>query len=124
MWVWCVCVGVVCVCVGVGVGVCKCIHTHIVWCSEIGSLTSPKACNSGAPSDVREPISLHQAVHTHLNWYSPVLLLRGRSRLVSTLSRDLASLAKKKEMKKANGRDKTCCQQQDRHKMMRLKAVH
>ena len=33
-----------------------------VWCSEIGSLTSLDACNSGASSDVREPISLHQAV--------------------------------------------------------------
>ena len=32
------------------------------WCSEIGSLTSLDACNSGASSDVREPISLHQAV--------------------------------------------------------------
>ena len=30
------------------------------WCSEIGSLTSLDACNSGASSDVREPISLHQ----------------------------------------------------------------
>ena len=29
------------------------------WCSEIGSLTSLDACNSGASS---EPISLHQAV--------------------------------------------------------------
>ena len=34
-----------------------------VWCSETGSLTSLNACNSGASSDVREPISLHQAVH-------------------------------------------------------------
>ena len=33
------------------------------WCSEIGSLTSLDACNSGAFSDVREPFSLHQAVH-------------------------------------------------------------
>ena len=33
------------------------------WCSEIGSLTSLDACNSGKiSSDVREPISLHQAV--------------------------------------------------------------
>ena len=32
------------------------------WCSEIGSLTSLDACNSGASSDVRGPISLHQAV--------------------------------------------------------------
>ena len=35
------------------------------WCSEIGSLTSLDACNSGASSDHREPISLHQAVHTY-----------------------------------------------------------
>ena len=33
-----------------------------VWCSEIGSLTSLDACNSGASSGVREPISLHHAV--------------------------------------------------------------
>ena len=32
------------------------------WCSEIGSLTSLDACNSGASSDVREPISLDQTV--------------------------------------------------------------
>ena len=32
------------------------------WCSEIGSLASLDACNSGAFGDVREPISLHQAV--------------------------------------------------------------
>ena len=32
------------------------------WCSEIGSLTSLDACDSGASSDVRAPISLHQAV--------------------------------------------------------------
>ena len=31
-------------------------------CSEIGSLTSMEACSSGASRDVREPISLHQAV--------------------------------------------------------------
>ena len=37
-----------------------------VWCSEIGSLTSLNACNSGASSDVREPISLHQAVLSYL----------------------------------------------------------
>ena len=35
---------------------------HLAWCSEIGSLTSLDACNSGASSDRREPISLHQAV--------------------------------------------------------------
>ena len=33
-----------------------------VWCSEIGSLTSLDACNSGACNDVREPVSLHQGV--------------------------------------------------------------
>ena len=32
------------------------------WCSEIGSLTSLDVRNSGVFSDVREPISLHQAV--------------------------------------------------------------
>ena len=32
------------------------------WCSEIGSLVSLYAWKSGASSDVREPISLHQAV--------------------------------------------------------------
>ena len=32
------------------------------WCSEIGSLTSRDARNSGASSDRRGPISLHQAV--------------------------------------------------------------
>ena len=35
------------------------------WCSEIGSLTSLDACNSGASSDFKEPISLHQAVDLH-----------------------------------------------------------
>ena len=29
--------------------------------SEIGSLMSLDACHSGASSDIREPISLHQA---------------------------------------------------------------
>ena len=32
------------------------------WCSEIGSLTSLDACNSGATRDRRRPISLHQSV--------------------------------------------------------------
>ena len=35
------------------------------WCSEIGSLTSPDEWNSGASSDVREPISLHQTVYAY-----------------------------------------------------------
>ena len=35
---------------------------YTAWCSEIGSLTSRDACNSGASSDRRGPISLHQAV--------------------------------------------------------------
>ena len=39
------------------------IIEYTAWCSEIGSLTSLDACNSGAFCDVREPISLHQAVH-------------------------------------------------------------
>ena len=34
------------------------------WCSEIGSLQSSDAPELHASSDVREPISLHQAVHT------------------------------------------------------------
>ena len=37
---------------------------HTAWCSEIGSLASPDAPEFHASSDVREPISLHQAVHT------------------------------------------------------------
>ena len=37
-------------------------HCHSAWCSEIGSLTSLDACNSGASSDVREPISLHHTL--------------------------------------------------------------
>ena len=37
---------------------------NTAWCSEIGSLTSRDACNSGASSDRRGPISLHQAVQT------------------------------------------------------------
>ena len=36
------------------------------WHSKIGSLTSLDAWNSGASSDAREPISLHQAVHLNL----------------------------------------------------------
>ena len=35
---------------------------HTAWCSEISPLTSLDACNSGASSDVKEPVSLHQAV--------------------------------------------------------------
>ena len=35
---------------------------HTAWCNEIGSLTSLHACTSGASSDHRQPISLHQAV--------------------------------------------------------------
>ena len=41
-------------------------NLYTAWCSEIGSLTSLDACNSGAFSDVREPISLHQAVFGRL----------------------------------------------------------
>ena len=39
---------------------CKSVNT--AWCSEIGSLTPLDACNSGASSDVREPVSMHLAV--------------------------------------------------------------
>ena len=35
---------------------------HTAWCREIGSLTSLDACNSGEFRDVRESMSLHQAV--------------------------------------------------------------
>ena len=35
------------------------------WCSEIGSLTSLDACYSGACSDIKEPISLHQDVYPY-----------------------------------------------------------
>ena len=45
-----------------------CCNTSTAWCSETGSLTSLDACNSGASSDVREPISLHQAVHVCIAW--------------------------------------------------------
>ena len=43
------------------------IHLCTAWCSEIGSLTSLNACNSGAASDAREPISLHQAIRPVLS---------------------------------------------------------
>ena len=36
---------------------------HTVWCSEIDSLMSPGGSELHASSDVREPISLHRAVH-------------------------------------------------------------
>ena len=39
-----------------------------VWCSEIGSLTSLDAPELHASSDVREPISLHQAVVSGSVW--------------------------------------------------------
>ena len=48
-----------------------CIHAEVAstaWCSEIGSLTSPDAWNSGASTDVREPISLHPAAESQ-QWY-------------------------------------------------------
>ena len=38
------------------------LHANTAWCSEIGSLTSLDAPELHASSDVREPISLHQAV--------------------------------------------------------------
>ena len=38
---------------------------HTAWCSEIGSLTSLDAPELHSSSDVREPISLHQAVDVH-----------------------------------------------------------
>ena len=40
----------------------ECMSTSTAWCREIGSLTSLDTWNSGAFSDAREPISLHQAV--------------------------------------------------------------
>ena len=42
------------------------MYIYRAWRSEIGSLTSLDACNSGASSEVREPISLHQAVYVTL----------------------------------------------------------
>ena len=39
---------------------------NTVWCSEIGSLTSLEASNSGASNDRREPISRHQAVEKEI----------------------------------------------------------
>ena len=42
----------------------KCRST--AWCSEIGSLASLNAPEFYASNDVREPISLHQAVHVLL----------------------------------------------------------
>ena len=44
--------------------VCSSVYISVctAWCSEIGSLTSLDACNSSPSSDVREPISLHQAI--------------------------------------------------------------
>ena len=41
------------------------LHFCVVLFSEIGSLASLDACKSGASSDVREPISLHQAVRQY-----------------------------------------------------------
>ena len=45
------------------------------WCSEIGTLTSPDASNSGASSDLREQISLHQTVLTENNCIYDSLLV-------------------------------------------------
>ena len=43
--------------------------SRTAWCSEIGFLKSLDAPEFHASSDVREPISLHQAVHgAHLSW--------------------------------------------------------
>ena len=54
-------------------------HIHTTWCSEIGTLTSLDAWNSGASSNAREPISLHQAIYIYRtyslvqwNWFSDV----------------------------------------------------
>ena len=47
------------------------------WCSELGSLTSLDACNSGAANDVRQPISLHQAVRNTIEpWSSWLAVVR------------------------------------------------
>ena len=40
-------------------------HAHTVWCQWNWFSDVSDACNSGASSDIREPISLHQAVHIH-----------------------------------------------------------
>ena len=39
------------------------IYLYTAWCNEIGSLASRDAPEFHASGDVREPISLHQAVH-------------------------------------------------------------
>ena len=54
------------------------IMRYTAWCSEIGSLTSPDARNSGASSDRREPISLHQAVYS-LHEHFFIMLLHPRA---------------------------------------------
>ena len=51
------------------------LNQNTVWCSEIGSLTSLDACNSGVSIDRREPISLHQAVATCIVLRHPFALL-------------------------------------------------
>ena len=48
-------------------------QANIVWCSEIGSLASLDAPELHAYSDVKEPISLHHAVHTHIHQHHIVL---------------------------------------------------
>ena len=45
-------------------------HNSTAWCSEIGSLTTLYAPEFHASSDVREPISLHQAVLPNLPVFS------------------------------------------------------
>ena len=55
--------------------VCACT----TWCSEIGSLTSLDACNSGASCDVRQPISLHHVVQC---WMAAIHDMRPCSQVV------------------------------------------
>ena len=45
---------------------CACAFEYTAWCSEIGSLASLDAPEFYASTDVREPISLHQAVHMNV----------------------------------------------------------
>ena len=95
----CVCVHVhVCPCLQARVYVFVCTHLNILclgrlhvsvsvsdsqrggvctaWCSEIGSLASQDAPEFHIPSDVREPISLHQAVHVRCLSFFCVSFLR------------------------------------------------
>ena len=61
------------------------LPTSLAWCSEIGSLTSLHACNSGASSDVGEPSLLHWAVYARPVILFPILTPYSLRRLLSRL---------------------------------------